>query len=151
MSEMYVLMEAGWDYNDEFFYRSEGSGGHPHKVYASKEAAQTECASRNVARLKELFNSGEISEYYEGFHDLLPYNKTHDAEFYSRLDGACNKIFGVDFEQLGDIERRHEYKRSQNPSPQSLIKDSATDANWLELFNCTKLEFWEVVNVEKED
>lgn len=141
---MYVLMEDGWEYNDEIMFRPESRGGNPRKVFASKKKALDECNALNVAAFKKLFASGEITEYFYGWDELLPYNERKSPEFQKRLTKACKKVFGMDFEQVSlHFENAGYREGSLKGLP------TASDKDWLELVSCTKLNFWEVVIVEK--
>lgn len=144
---MYVLMEEGWDYNDEIRFTPECGGGMPRKVFEDQEKAQAECDARNIKELKSLFASGEIREYCYGFDDLIPYRSKHNEEHRAKLDTVCTKLFGVDWEQLSDITDN--YRHYDREDQKLIIKESSTDADWLELLGCINLNFWEVVTVEK--
>ena len=62
MNTVYVLMEEGWDYNDETYFRSEAGGGHPECFFLSEEEANKECQARNIASFKKLWANGDIRE-----------------------------------------------------------------------------------------
>ena len=141
---MYVLMESGWEYNDEIMFRPESRGGNPHKVFASKTKAVKECNALNISALKKLFSTGEITEYFYGWNDLLPYNERKTPEFQKRLQKACEKVFGMDFEQVSLHFDSAGYREA---SLKGL--STASDKDWLEFLGCIKLNFWEVVTVEK--
>jgi hypothetical protein len=145
MSELYVLMEAGWDYNDEIQFRPDGGGGHPKKVFSSKDKAQKECDNLNVKEFKKLFATGEIVEYFYNWDELLHWQKRKDTEYRNQVDATCTKVFGMDFDALSNsFEHRSYDDRKNNPGLKT-----ATDKDWLAFMNCTKLNFWEVVTVEK--
>lgn len=144
MSEVYVLMEDGWEYNDEIRFRPESRGGTPRKVFTSKKKAQEECDALNVKEFKSLFASGEITEYFYSWDDLLPYRERKNTEFQTRLNKVCEKIFGMDFEQVSLHFDNRGYREGSLPG-----LATATDKNWLEFLSCTTLHFWEVVTVEK--
>jgi len=48
--KVYVVMEIGWEYNDENYYRPESAGGLPKVAYESKEDARVACAKMNASR-----------------------------------------------------------------------------------------------------
>jgi hypothetical protein len=64
----YVLMEIGWEYNDENYYRPESEGGTPKKVFMDLAKANRECAELNEASKNHIANyeydeeSGEEKE-----------------------------------------------------------------------------------------
>ena len=55
MSNVYVLMEEGWEYNDEVYFHPDSGSGTPVKVFETHEAAITECNSRNIESFRDLF------------------------------------------------------------------------------------------------
>jgi hypothetical protein len=143
----YVLMKEGWDYNDEIRFQPECGGGSPQKVFSDETKARTECDARNVEELKSLFSSGEIVEYSYGFDDLIPYRSRKDPEHREKLDIVSKRIFGVDFAKLADLEEK--LWRGSRDETFPILK-SATDSDWLEFLGCLKLNFWDVVEVEKD-
>lgn len=40
MTDYYIVMAIGWDYNDEYMYKSEHGGGRPLAVFTSKAEAE---------------------------------------------------------------------------------------------------------------
>tara|TARA_R110000772_G_scaffold267971_3_gene393572 strand:+ start:13888 stop:14109 length:222 start_codon:yes stop_codon:yes gene_type:complete len=44
----FVIMEIGWEYNDENYYRPQSAGGKPKAAYTSKVEAQSACYERNI-------------------------------------------------------------------------------------------------------
>lgn len=56
----FVLMEIGWEYDDENYYRPEGRGGTPQKVFTDPAKAIEE-----VNRLNEEQGSEDMSPYCE--------------------------------------------------------------------------------------
>lgn len=68
----YVVMEIGWEYDDEYWYRPESEGGAPKVVYLSKDAARRACGKLNAQEVARLTNAdmenrdGEtIMEFFE--------------------------------------------------------------------------------------
>ena len=49
--KVYVVMEIGWEYNDENYYRPEDEDGIPKVAYESKEEAHAVCAEANARKL----------------------------------------------------------------------------------------------------
>jgi hypothetical protein len=47
----YVLVQLGFDYNDETYNHSEG--GYPVKTFDTREAADAECLARNIETYKK--------------------------------------------------------------------------------------------------
>lgn len=57
--KIYVIMEAGWEYDDQYYSRS--SGGTPSLYYEKREQAETACAEMNKTRQ----NSEDARDYYD--------------------------------------------------------------------------------------
>lgn len=142
MSTVYVLMEEGWEYNDETFFHPESGSGTPVKIFNSLEAAEKECQKRNLDSFKGLFESGEASQYFYNFEDILPYPERKDKQFRKKLNALLEKVFGSDIE---DFNEKFDNRGSVQTSP------DATDEDWLAIYNMVNLSFWNVVECEKED
>jgi hypothetical protein len=140
MNTVYVLMEEGWDYNDEVYFRSDAGGGHPKGFFLNEEEANKECQARNLKSFKELWANGDIREYCYGIDELLPYNDRKDKSQKKLLEQTCQKLFGMDWDELDEAFM------NQDEIPKS---ESGTDADWQQLFDLMTLNFWNVVTVEK--
>lgn len=144
MSEtFYVLMEEGWDYNDEVFFRTENGGGHPEKVFADKEKAEAEANRLNMKRFRELVTSGEVHEYAYSLDDILSDKATEDDLMFE--EGIFMQMFGKTAEDWWEnyYNQRWEDRRKGN------LKVEPTDEQWGKLYDCFNLGFYEVVTVEK--
>ena len=49
----YVVLQKGFEYNDEVYSQSESGGGHPHKIFFTEEAARQEVKRMNLKEFKE--------------------------------------------------------------------------------------------------
>lgn len=125
MSEMvYVLMEDGWDYNDEVYFSSDG--GRPSKVFVSKEAADAEAKARNLKEFQDLVRSGEIRGYAYSLNEICD---DPENEIFYTLSGKSAEDW---WDNPGD----------------NLVAEPTTE-QWNQLFGCFNLNFWSVVSVEK--
>ncbi len=132
MSEqLYVLMAVGWDYNDEYYFKTDG--GHPEKVFVSKELAEKEADRLNLKEFKELFSSGTLIEYCNDFSGGI--------SNYEKADVIISTLFGMDLDTWCD--HLYDYQRA----PKFVVEP--TEEQWVELMKCSNLNFWEVVSVEK--
>lgn len=59
----WVLVEANFEYDDNYYYRADSSGGTPRKVFSDKERAQEALSKENEARARELLSDAEASGY----------------------------------------------------------------------------------------
>lgn len=48
----YVLLELGWEYNDEYYFRSENNDGRPKAVFTSRADAEKECINRTICKIE---------------------------------------------------------------------------------------------------
>ncbi len=80
MSEkFYVVVESGWEYNDERMYKGESSGGMPVLVHTTEEQANAACVEKTLDRFKQFQRSGSscyddsLAEYQseDGIGDLF--------------------------------------------------------------------------------
>lgn len=139
MDTVYVLMQEGWEYNDEIFFQSDGGGGRPHSFFTVEKDAQEECDKRNVKSFRELWENGEIRQYCYGIDDLIPYSDRKDKQKRKALDAVCEKIFGKDWSEIGDLFNDEEDVQIRSES----------NEDWKELMSYLKMSFWEVVPVER--
>lgn len=140
MDFVYVLMEEGWEYNDEVFFRPESGSGTPRAFFLTQEEADVECNKRNVQSFKDLWSDGEIRQYCYGLDEILPYEQRKDKDKKKLLNDTCEKIFGKDWSEVDD--ELSDQDRIQ-------VLETATDEDWKQLFDLTNLNFWNVVEVEK--
>ena len=58
-TKAWVVMEIGWQYNDEYYYTDDNDSGTPQKVYFDKQKAQDAALDQNIKAL----SSNEIGSY----------------------------------------------------------------------------------------
>lgn len=85
----YVVIEKGWEYNDEIYYRAESGGGIPMKVFKDKHKADTWAREQNIKCVR----GQELCSFYYDLEDILG-NVTEEyfKNFYSRIFSVkdCN-------------------------------------------------------------
>lgn len=67
----YVICEVGWEYDDNYYSRSDRNG-RPKNVLFDKELAKTTCENKNIEVVAELLNDKyrRLGDYFEnGFDD----------------------------------------------------------------------------------
>ena len=119
---MYVICSAGFEYNDEIYYRPECGGGHPIKVFSSKELADKVCHELNF---KEFMNQwgDELRNYSYSIENIF-----HDEEAVSLFEKYLVKINKKD----------DDWPDWQTMPPEILDK----------LFRCCSVVWYEVYQVE---
>lgn len=135
-NKAYVLMEIGWEYNDETYYQSSSGGGSPRKSFDSFEAATLECTKKNVEELKELFLNGELHDY--------AYDPDEIVDNPDELDAILKKLCGCTMEEWWENYYKTDYSERKGP-----FTTEPTFQQWSEIYDCFSLQFWEIVEVEK--
>jgi hypothetical protein len=129
MSTVFAVMAADWDYNDEYYYTTEGGGGHPKRVFRSKEKADNMAKELTAQTLRRV----NLRDYSEaGMEGILGYNNL--ATNLEQLEAA-----GIDPKDVCD----------ENHSESKL--DDYTDAQLLVLADLICIPFYEVVEVEIDE
>jgi len=59
----YIVMEIGWEYNDENYFRPEGKGGVPKIAYESSEDAMEACAKMTAKKFENPYNREMVTEW----------------------------------------------------------------------------------------
>lgn len=67
MTKVYVIMEIGYEYNDEYYSKSENNDGHPYKtVYTNGTEARTKLKELTVDWLKYDYLASGFNRYGDG-------------------------------------------------------------------------------------
>ena len=79
----YVVMEVGWEYNDEVYYTTEDKAGKPSVVYKDKNKAEEVCRKCNIDKLLQ----EDLIHYCYDIDDVLEpgfeeYVKEINGEFF---------------------------------------------------------------------
>lgn len=137
MSEQfYVLMEQGFDYDDQYYTRQDG--GSPTKVFTNKKKAEEAAELANIEEFKRIWNDGYIRDYTSGgFDELMDYKATEDDLY---LEG------GIFMTLLG--KSAYDWYKDRYDEVAKFITEP-TEEQWKKLYSCFNLSFYEVVTVQK--
>lgn len=139
METIYLVMEQGFDYNDEYYFQVDG--GSPDSFFLEKEKAEAVCEAKNLGEFKRLVKEGYIREYSsDGLSGLLSDSATENDLLYE--EGIFKTLFGVsaeDWFESGDGWGGKEVS----------LKVEPTEEQWKQLMNCFNLEFYNVVTVQR--
>lgn len=118
MSSGYVVVEVGYEYNDEIYYQPESGGGKPVHMYTSKKKAEQEALQLTASKLRKVdlttygHDWGEISsldfeELKKRFQDIFPDQEiTMGDESHMELSFKC-----------GIKEHHRLYRAIERPCP----------------------------------
>ena len=62
----FVILQKGFEYNDEIYSQSESGGGNPHKIFFTREGCSEEVERMNIKQFKET----NITEYSYDVEDV---------------------------------------------------------------------------------
>jgi len=81
--KVYVVMEIGWEYNDENYYRPESEGGVPRTAYRDKDDAEEERCRLNIEMLKKPYAQKMITEWRseKDYDIIVDYFEVVEVEF----------------------------------------------------------------------
>ncbi len=138
MSEtFYVLMEQGFEYNDEYYTRTDG--GNPKNVFTNRKKAEAACEEKNLEEFKRLVKEGYIREYTsDGLEGLLSDSVTEEDLLYE--EGIFRTLFGLSAE---------DWYEAQWGNADDSLKVEPTEKQWAQLMSCFNLNFYNVVTVQK--
>jgi hypothetical protein len=129
MSTAYVVMEIGWEYNDEVYSRGNNgdSGGTPKKVFRDKAMAKKRAGDLNIKELTTSSYRGLNSYGYE-LDDIV--KRKHQGELATLLE-------------RDDLEG---WMEDECPLPDSMSKELA-----IKVLACLEVSWFEVVEVDLEE
>lgn len=123
----YVVMERGFEYNDEI--NSESEGGTPKKIIFNKDDANKEVKRLNIEKLK----STSITDYTYDIEDVL----SVDVEEFEKLLESINESHG------GKEKPKYQWQDDTYS-----IHPKATDEELEKVYKAISLRFYECVEVE---
>lgn len=94
---VYIIMEVGWEYDDQYYYRPESRGGDPKKVFSSLEIAQSFCDEMTcdyfIKSLDYPYNN--LISFSETFNPYYGYKTNVDLNL--KLSKITDKVELVDY------------------------------------------------------
>jgi hypothetical protein len=125
----YVILQRGFEYNDEIYSSQDSGCGFPKKIFYTKEGAKEEVLRLNINEMK----SSNITDYAYDVEDICD-----DVE---ELTNFCKKML----ETYGPVptsdniwDRADEYR----------LHPSATDEDSKKYMKIVDLDFFEIVETE---
>jgi len=124
----YVVLQKGFEYNDEVYSQAESGGGHPHKIFFTEESARKEVERMNLEELKQT----NITDYTYDIEDICD-----DPDGLLEL---CNSLN----EKYGKMESTNRW----NSPDEYRLHEMATEEESKKYFDMVDLYFYEMVQVE---
>lgn len=124
----YVVLQKGFEYNDEVYSTTESGGGNPHKIFFTKEGAEEEVEKMNI----EEFKQTNITHYSYDIEDICD-----DSD---ELLQFCNSLN----EKYGKIESKNRW----DSVDQYRLHNMATAEESKKYIKMVNLTFYEMVDVE---
>ena len=124
----YVVLQKGYEYNDEVHSQAESGGGHPHKIFFTQEGAREEVERMNINE----FKNTNISEYF--------YDVDEVCDDPDELLNFCNLLN----EKYGKIESKDRWSQPD----EYRLHPMANDEESKKYANMVDLVFYEMVQVE---
>src|SRR5690242_20685177 len=121
----YVVVQIGYEYDDNYYRRCQSDGGQPVHVFFDKSLADKVWAKKNLDELKSLIRSNEL-EYY--------------------MEDGCSEKEAEAYKEAGFKVRDNdgdwpEFKIEEVP-------EDITDEQAVKLFNNISLRWYDVVEVD---
>jgi len=120
-------MKAGYEYNDEIYYRADSDGGMPLKAFSDKNLANMYEKAMNLKEFRNVVGDNSHMEFSHYFYDL------GDIDSTGKLRDVLDDI-GVGTKDNWDIN----------------IPGDITDEQLLKIIDNVNIRFYEVVEVDDE-
>ena len=121
----YIILEAGYEYNDEYYYRPESEGGTPKNTFLDKEKAEKKQQELEIEQIRGL----SLGHY------------GYEASDISDFPEELTQFFKDEFDQ---IEEKGSY-------PEFTVPMEATDKQIIKLIDLIDLEFYSVFETDVEE
>lgn len=127
-------MQTGYEYNDEVYFQTEG--GHPSKIFKTREKAQQAADQKNMAEFKTIIKDGSIRDYGYNLDEVLDNKNATNFEL-NDPKGIFMRVFGKSADKWW---KDYNYRGF-------LMEPSEKDMK--RLMDCFNVEFYHVVEVSE--
>lgn len=139
-AKMYIVTRVGWEYNDEYYYRSESGAGDPVEAFTLEELAHESCKLKHVSLLKEDL-ARSSSEYIANYISRGGYST---AEFDDEWIEKCGAEYNIEFVP-SDYNDEDLYPRTVGEDD---VNPSTSDQFYIEFLERSNVVHFEVVEVD---
>jgi hypothetical protein len=124
----WVVMEKGFEYNDEIYSQSESEGGHPKKIFFTQEGCLQEVSKLNI----KWFKSEDITQYTYNMEDICD-----DTEKLLTLCNSLNEKYG-----------KNQPKNRWNSASEYQLNSNSNEEESEQYQKMIKFSFFSAVEVE---
>jgi hypothetical protein len=111
----FIVLEKGYEYNDEIYSEPEGGGGSPKRIFLSRPDAQEYLKELNYESYKE----NDLEQYAYDIEDVLNVSLSEIEEFIKKLDdkygksplGPYERSGGIKLHKLANSDECNEYDK----------------------------------------
>lgn len=94
-AKMYIINELGWEYNDEYYYRSGSGGGAATEAYTDYDLAIISAQKKTAAEMRERFEKDALG--YVESHMTYGGNECFDLD--PLWVAKCKNIYNIEFKE----------------------------------------------------
>jgi hypothetical protein len=127
----YVILNKGYEYNDEIYHEPESGGGTPKKIYFTKADAKKEVIRLNIKEMK----GTDIQQYAYDLEDIVG-----DVDGLKLYVDSLNTKYGIPTPK-SSWDRPGEYT----------LNEKADDEESLKYMKFVSLSFYDIVETEVDD
>lgn len=107
MNKAYVILEKGFEYDDNIYNEPESGGGNPKLITFTKEEAEQKARELNIKELKQV----ELCDYSYELEDVLNVARDEYVAFNTALAIKYNSS-SEDFEEIYTLHKNADEKES---------------------------------------
>lgn len=138
---IYIVSEIGWDYDDNYYYRTGNGATHPVEAYLIEELAQEAAMQKEVDFISKLLVAGDSV--------VRLYKQDEELEYHDHKEWIeeCERKYNISFDEylnpyvIGEGGKKSKNFRGLSPS-------DTPRQFYVDYINHFEFEFYEVVKVE---
>jgi len=127
----YVILNKGYEYNDEIYSEPESGGGTPKKIFFTKSDAQKEVLKLNIEEMKET----DIESYAYDLSDIVD-----DIEGLKKFVESLDNKYG-----------KPAPKNTWNRRGDWTLNEKATEEESIKYMRQVNLSFYDIVETEVDE
>ena len=134
---IYVITRIGWDYDDNYYYRS-GNSGDPVEAYTLKELAEEAALDKEIAVVRDLLSKGDsVTNLYRTEEEI-------DPDDHREWILECKEKYNISFDEyMSPYVEGMKSKRGRN-----VVPVETNNQFYIDYIRHLGLSFFEVVQVD---